>query len=410
MTGIIATSSAAEVEIASGDELYVPETVRIAVVSGRGVDSDTSGTNNRRVVIDGTVVSTGNNGIRLVDNAEDEGFNYLLIGREGTVRTLNIGGIAAVWVLGSNSFIDNAGEASGVWGLYVQDYDGSSIVNSGLASGAASNSVAAGILVETSAGVLIQNSGVVTGGNGVISRSSDFTLRNTGEISGVVGAGIDASQQSPTGGVKIVSSGVVTGAAAAIIGTEFGDVVRNAGLMSGDVELGAGDDRYAGGQGVVDGVVKGDGGEDDLRGGAKDDVFRGGTENDALRGRRGDDSLYGDAGDDVLQGGRGDDFLFGGAGDDVIRGGRGDDEVNSGGGRDVVVIRRGNGDDRIVQFANNRDKVDLKAFGFDNFKQVERLAERADGGVLIDLEGHGGGSVWLGGLDLAKFNAGDLIL
>ncbi|MEM6745093.1 MAG: calcium-binding protein [Pseudomonadota bacterium] len=429
MAGIIASSSSVEVEISTGDEIYVPETVSIAVTAGRAIDSDNTGNNNRRVVVDGTVVSTGSNAIRLADDASELGLNFVTVGREGVARTLNLAVNAAVWVFGSESLVENAGEISGLWGIYVQAYDGSGIINSGIASGGTNDASASGILMDGSSGVQVQNSGLVVGANGVVGTDSDFTLRNSGEISGYSLAGVDASQSTPTGAVTIVNSGLISGLTAAIIGTGFDDVVRNDGRLVGAVDLGDGADVYRGFEdGAVMGAVLGGVGEDDLRGSRADDALNGGADADQLRGRRGDDDLTGGAADDFLYGGRGDDLLAGGGGKDALRGGadedmllggggaaelfggRGDDEMTGGGGADRYVVRRGGGEDVVTDFADDADKLDLSAFGFARFNQVKKLASRADGGVLIDLDGVGGGSVQLEGLGFNAFDGADVIL
>lgn len=81
-------------------------------------------------------------------------------------------------------------------------------------------------------------------------------------------------------------------------------------------------------------------------GNALNNVIRGNTTlNDTLNGGDGNDTLYGSGGDDKLSGGGGDDLLYGGAGADTIAGGAGTDVIESGSGNDK--IEGGSGDDRI---------------------------------------------------------------
>ena len=85
------------------------------------------------------------------------------------------------------------------------------------------------------------------------------------------------------------------------------DLFSNSGRIHGDVSLGQMDDIYyanfAGGSGVVVGVVSGGDGNDSLDGGAAAD---------ALSGDTGDDVLNGHGGADALDGGRGDDIIHAG--------------------------------------------------------------------------------------------------
>jgi len=88
----------------------------------------------------------------------------------------------------------------------------------------------------------------------------------------------------------------------------FVELIVNNGNITGDVVLGAGDDRYSG-TGTVAGSVDGGSGEDELHGGSQSDRLQGGS---------GDDILGGGSGDDTLSGGEGEDLLTGGSGNDTF--------------------------------------------------------------------------------------------
>jgi hypothetical protein len=126
------------------------------------------------------------------------------------------------------------------------------------------------------------------------------------------------------------------------------DQVRLSGLTASTlVEGGAGNDKIDGSAVVVAHLeLRGDSGNDDLRGGAAADLLDGGAGNDVLRGDAGGDwiigglgkdVLFGDAGNDVLAGGEGDDVLFGGCGDDLLVRGPGCDRLDGGAGHDTIV-------------------------------------------------------------------------
>lgn len=111
---------------------------------------------------------------------------------------------------------------------------------------------------------------------------------------------------------------------------------------------GGGDDRIFGENG--DDTLYGDGGNDMLNGGAGADVLRGGSGNDGFFGGGGDDRIYGEAGTDTIYGDGGNDRIDGGSGDDVLRGGA---------GRDEFVLATGSGSDRILDFEDGLDRIDL---------------------------------------------------
>lgn len=75
-----------------------------------------------------------------------------------------------------------------------------------------------------------------------------------------------------------------------------------------------------------------------------DYVFDGGDGNDILATAGGKDLLLGGVGNDTIKAGAGDDVLSGGAGVDRLEGGAGDD---------VYVLNRGDGADRILDFAED---------------------------------------------------------
>lgn len=71
---------------------------------------------------------------------------------------------------------------------------------------------------------------------------------------------------------------------------------------------------------------------------------------------------FGTAGDDLLIGSAGNDRLVGADGNDVLYGGRGNDELDGGAGSDTFHFGRGDGQDKILGYANrpgDRDRVVL---------------------------------------------------
>jgi Ca2+-binding RTX toxin-like protein len=108
---------------------------------------------------------------------------------------------------------------------------------------------------------------------------------------------------------------------------------------------------------------------------------------DELYGTSGADTLNGLGGNDVLYGFAGNDTLNGGAGDDVLIGGPGRDLLTGGAGADIFLIEsfadsRSSGRDRILDFEQGIDKVDLSALSMGNLRFVGTSAFSGAGDEL----------------------------
>jgi len=155
-----------------------------------------------------------------------------------------------------------------------------------------------------------------------------------------------------------------------------------------------------------DNEIRGEGGNDFLTGGSGDDILRGGDGNDDLRGGSHDDALYGDAGSDAIYGGYQDDDLWGGSGNDhldgesgrdVLRGGSGDDTLTGGSdsdddylygnaGSDVFIFFDAIGADRIMDFEDGSDLIDLSQVStIHSFADVAGLIRQSGNHVVIDV-------------------------
>jgi Ca2+-binding RTX toxin-like protein len=158
---------------------------------------------------------------------------------------------------------------------------------------------------------------------------------------------------------------------------------------------------------------------DQVHGDAGDDEVRGNLGNDTLTGGEGDDDLRGGGGNDDLSGGAGNDFLFGENGRDVLNGGAGDDVMTGGlgggtgdGQRDTFVYSRafveGGGFDRIKDFEDGLDRIDLTESGLTEFSDVFNASRDTSAGMRITF---GTGEVlFLEGFSTADFDASDVIL
>ncbi|MCU0523791.1 MAG: right-handed parallel beta-helix repeat-containing protein [Elainella sp. Prado103] len=101
----------------------------------------------------------------------------------------------------------------------------------------------------------------------------------------------------------------------------------------------------------VNGIVRsGDSRANSLRGTLQNDLLDGKGGNDYLLGRDGNDRLIGGGGSDLFNGERGNDRLISGAGNDSMTGGL---------GNDIFAIGDGAGRDRIRDFKDGIDKIEL---------------------------------------------------
>lgn len=162
-----------------------------------------------------------------------------------------------------------------------------------------------------------------------------------------------------------------------LLGGGDGNDTLLGGLGNDALEGGNGNDTLDGGE--MDDTLRGDGGDDTLDGGLGDDVLYGGDGRDTAQGGIGQDIINGDGGDDVLYGGTRRDFLygggkddmlfgeagfdrlFGGGGDDILDGGTENDRLTGGSGRDTFVFGLDMGQDRIRDFEDDIDTIQLNS-------------------------------------------------
>ena len=198
----------------------------------------------------------------------------------------------------------------------------------------------------------------------------------------------------------------------ALQGTPFDDV------LSGDagdnwIEGGPGADTLSGGDGadtlsyqnsntrVVVDLLNGN----VSLGHATGDVISG-FEN--LSGSRLPDYLLGSNDANTLSGGRGRDLLEARGGNDTLIGGTEDDVLTGGAGADVFVLGVGDGGDRITDWQDGFDRIDLSDFGL-SFSNVQSLASDETGGHLL-VELGGGDRFLIDNFGLSDFDSSDVIV
>lgn len=275
------------------------------------------------------------------------------------------------------------------------------------------------VIVHAGGRLVSGGDGVVADADGVILDGAGSILRNLGSIrshgsaaSVIVPDGTttritnDGSMEGRvtglwhkfgTGSLIFTNNGLVASAGPSFLGGTSTDILRNNGTMQGDIDLGAGNDRYSSHSGKVLGRIDGGPGADVFRPGAAVEVLDGGAGRDRLdlsasrtpvivnltdpsqnlgeavagdsyagienvTGGGGADLLVGSGAANRLVGGGKMDSLHGGAGADVLIGGRGRDELTGGAGADRFEFHEARHfGDRIADFTSGRDRIALTA-------------------------------------------------
>jgi Ca2+-binding RTX toxin-like protein len=101
-------------------------------------------------------------------------------------------------------------------------------------------------------------------------------------------------------------------------------------------------------------------------------------------------------------------YLLGGAGNDVLNGKGGNDVLFGESGADTFVFEHGTGGDVIGDFAAGTDKIDLAAFGFTGFAQLQAAMGQNGTDSFINLGN--GDFIVLNGVAMNSLHAGDFIL
>lgn len=117
---------------------------------------------------------------------------------------------------------------------------------------------------------------------------------------------------------------------------------------------------------------------------ARNDL-KGGGLNDTLYGGKGRDTVEGGGGQDTLRGGGSSDWLFGQGGRDTLRGERGNDKLEGGGGKDTFIFETDGGRDKILDFEDGMDTIDLRDFAFADLDTALAHAEEVDGDVVFTI-------------------------
>lgn len=366
-------------DLTGNDSLLLSPTGQL-VATGEGGTALTldSGGNNNIVLLDGTVMSSGDGiddsstfmnltlngtvsaaGVGL--SLDESGVAYITIGASGVMDGANIGILAD----SNNTQITNLGTVSGVENAIIMNGTGT-IVNDGTIVGESA-------LLEDSAGLTFTNNGLVSG-TIEADNASNLTLTNNGTIAGAI---------SLIAGDTLVNTGTISGNVS--MGT--GETLDNTGIIHGTVT-------FAGGTNVLDtrhGEITGT-----VTGGSGSDTFIAGS--DAV-------NFIGGSGTEVLTGGAGDDVITAGSGKDTITGGKGDDLLTAGSSRDTFAYNGNFGNDTIVDFNTKHDIIHFAANDFAGYTALEAHMVQAGTDVVITLDAND--SIVLTHETLANFTSSD---
>ena len=144
-----------------------------------------------------------------------------------------------------------------------------------------------------------------------------------------------------------------------------------------------------------------------INGTSSSNVLEGDLYNNTMDGEGGDDRMFGEAGRDTLNGGSGDDEMYGGEDKDILNGGEGDDLMDGGAGADTFVFEPGNGNDYIMDFTSDADKIDLSAFDDITSGNISDIITDDGDNAVINLSNLGGGTITLLGVNENDLNTTD---
>jgi Ca2+-binding RTX toxin-like protein len=345
----------------------------------------------------GSILETGPNGTGLYVNAYADNAQVTI---QGTVYGTQSG----IYSLAQNALFNITGQ---VFGGFVSEASGT-IVNvgttgyiqgdMGMFGGTFNNSGTIDIgnnefQIDSQAFInnhgLITSAGIAFGYDG----GDDVYLSNYGTIHGAF------LSQDTTHKIQLENYGMWTAFSIQLSGGD--DYFTNQGTVTGNVDLGAGNDLYDGSKGDTQDEIYGDAGNDSIAAGNENNMIAGGAGADTMDGGGGSNTLdylssaigvYIDLGNNIAK--RGDaagdhishfqnvygtlkaDTLIGDDGDNVIYGVIGSDNITANGGNDTIV-ELGKGHAHLNGGAGNdiflMQTADLATYGpaFSNADQID---------------------------------------
>lgn len=354
---------------------------------------------------------------------------------QGEVRTnvLPENSATAILAQGDRTAIGVAdkGSVEGFYGIMLSGSD-QRIVNAGVIHGGDEQGY--GVYMRGDKGSTVENSGYIVGDTAVFLYAGINQSTPDGEtvISNDKGGtiyGIDTAVETHSAAgeyLKLSNRGLLKGEETAYRGDVGSDRITNRGTISGDVQLGGGNDIFQNKGGTLIGNLYGGAGDDTLTTTSSslkmiesankgyDTVYssvsyalNANVEQLLLTGSKainGDgntagNAIDGNSGANRLRGFDGSDTLWGHAGNDVLIGGR---------NGDIFVFSEGDGRDRIADFQNGSDLINLSGWAEMNSYKDVLSHLRVDGDDIVISAG--GDSLRLTDVDRTEINKTDFIL
>lgn len=374
------TSGTTTIAATADDQLWVMgegESVTTNTLQG----FSTAGFSNLTLSVAGSLYGTSGIGLNSTSTNVT-----ILIAETGSVSGSTFGIINTM----VGATIINEGTISSSYAIEsTQNSSDSVILNSGTIS---ATSLAVKIVGDNHS---LTNSGVIesTGAHAVLfTHAGSSIIHNTGSISGDAYA-VRFFQSTSVN--SLFNSGTIstlTGPVA-VLGDDERQVIVNSGTINGEVQLLGGNDLFDSRGGTVTGSVSGGDGNDTILTGVGGQILTGGAGADILSARGGKDKLFGNGGQDILIGGKGQDILKGGAGKDVLNGGAGNDLLFGGSGSDVFKFIINSGNDKVKDYVDGTDLIDLSALNLADFAALAPAISSDGADALIDLGAIGGTGV-----------------
>ncbi|MCB9993632.1 MAG: endo alpha-1,4 polygalactosaminidase [Hyphomicrobiaceae bacterium] len=143
----------------------------------------------------------------------------------------------------------------------------------------------------------------------------------------------------------------------------------------------------------------------------QNDLLTGNNRANHIDAKGGNDIVEGFAGNDHLKGGAGNDDLYGDRGRDVLAGGQGRDDLTGGANADRFVFGPDGNRDRIFDFQNGIDLLDLRAFHFGSKAAALKHLYEVGGASnqVVGFDAHGT-IIIIHGADLADIGRADILI
>lgn len=387
-----------------------------------GIDAS-GGAAGRSIVVNG--MAHGLDYGILFGKADGAGGGEITIGANGVVDSDD----KAIFSRGNDQVITNEGEITGENGIYswgeklrvfndglIQTYDQGIAIEKGSATIVNTGEITAegGIWAPSymnggASEVTVVNSGTITGGKIAVELVSvgTHTIRNTGTVDGDVLMGDQADVLRNADDGEFINGEIMMGAgkdrlvnlADILEQISFGegdDTFVNRGSVTDTVDLGAGNDTADLSGGTVSGLVVGMNGDDTFivdkqtnavfeGGGEGTDTIRTSVSYSLIVGANGEiENLVAIGQKNIALTGNGfDNRITGNSGNNRIDGGDGDDILRGGTGVDTFVFRTGSDHDKVMDFQNGVDRIDVSGWsGIDNFNDIKAILS-VDGDDLV---------------------------